>query len=70
MSFIIALHIGEGLVMASDSRITYDITTSNPDGTKTIERGVHFNNSSPKTFLTPANVGISYCGDATIQKNR
>lgn len=68
MSFIIALHIGEGLVMASDSRITYDTTTSNPDGTKTIERGVHFNNSSPKTFLTPANVGVSYCGDATIQK--
>ena len=66
MSFIIALHIGEGLVMASDSRITYDTTTNNADGSKTIERGVHFSNSTPKTFLTSSNVGISYCGNSTI----
>lgn len=66
MSFIIALHIGDGLVMASDSRITYDTTTINPDGSKSIERGVHFSNSTPKTFLTSSNVGISYCGNSTI----
>lgn len=66
MSFIIALHIGDGLVMASDSRITYDTTTNNLDGSKTVERGVHFSNSTPKTFLTSSNVGISYCGNSTI----
>lgn len=66
MSFIIALHVEDGLVFASDSRITYNATTTNAEGVKIIERGVHFNNSSPKTFLTPANVGISYCGDATV----
>lgn len=66
MSFIIALHIGDGLVLASDSRITYNHTTIEKSGNKTVERGVHFSNSSPKTFLTASNVGISYCGDSTI----
>ena len=66
MSFVISLHVGDGLVFASDSRITYNTTSTNAEGVQTIERGVHFNNSSPKTFLTPKNVGISYCGDATI----
>lgn len=66
MSFIIALHIGDGLVMASDSRITYDTTTINPDGSKNVEHGVHFSNSTPKTFLTSSNVGISYCGNSSI----
>lgn len=67
MSFIIALHIGEGLVMASDSRITYNTTSNNADGSKSIQLGVHFSNSTPKTFLTQSNVGISYCGDSTIR---
>ena len=67
MSFIIALHIGEGLVMASDSRITYNTTSNNVDGSKSIQLGVHFSNSTPKTFLTQSNVGISYCGDSTIK---
>ena len=67
MSFIIALHIGEGLVMASDSRITYNFTSENADGTKTVKLGIHSSNSTPKTFLTSSNVGISYCGDSTIQ---
>lgn len=66
MSFIIALHIGDGLVFASDSRITYNHTKTEKDGKKTVEQGVHFSNSSPKTFLTASNVGISYCGDSTI----
>jgi hypothetical protein len=67
MSFIIALHIGEGLVMASDSRITYNTTSNNVDGSKSIQLGVHFSNSTPKTFLTPSKVGISCCGDSSIK---
>lgn len=66
MSFIIALHIGEGLVMASDSRITYNLTTNNADGDKTVQLGAHFSDSYPKTFLTLSKVGISYCGDSSI----
>lgn len=67
MSFIIALYVGDGLVFASDSRITYNITSQNEDGSKTIECGVRFSDTSPKTFLTPSNVGISCCGDSCIQ---
>ena len=52
--------------MASDSRITYNTTSNNDDGSKTVELGVHFSNSTPKTFLTASNVGISYCGDSSI----
>ncbi len=66
MSFIIALHIGEGLVMASDSRITYNTTSNDVNGVKSIQLGIHFSNSTPKTFLTSSNVGISYCGDSSI----
>lgn len=66
MSFIIALHIGEGLVMASDSRISFTDTINNPDGSKTIKLGAHISDSTQKTFLTPSNVGISWCGDSAI----
>ena len=67
MSFIIAIHVGDGLVFASDSRITYSHTSTKENGSKIIEQGIHFTDSSPKTFLTPSNVGISYCGDSSIQ---
>ncbi len=67
MSFIIALYIGEGLVMASDSRITYNSNPRLVNGVVTVEQGVHFTNSTPKTFVTQSNVGISYCGDSSIK---
>lgn len=67
MSFIITLYIGEGIVMASDSRITYNLTLDNVDGSKTVKLGAHFSNSTPKTFLTSSNVGVSYCGDSSIR---
>lgn len=66
MSFIIALHIREGLVMASDSRISFTDTINNTDGSKTIKLGAHISDSTQKTFLTPSNVGISWCGDSAI----
>lgn len=66
MSYIIALHIREGLVMASDSRISFTDTINNPDGSKTIKLGAHISDSTQKTFLTPSNVGISWCGDSAI----
>jgi len=66
MSLIIALHLGEGIVMASDSRTTYNISTAAPDGTITHNNGVHFSDSTYKTFVTPTGVGISTCGQASI----
>lgn len=66
MSLIIALHLGEGIVMASDSRTTYNNSTTAPDGTITHNNGVHFSDSTYKTFLTPTGVGISICGQASI----
>lgn len=53
--------------MASDSRITYNLTLDNVDGSKTVKLGAHFSNSTPKTFLTSSNVGVSYCGDSSIR---
>lgn len=66
MSFIIALHIGEGLVMASDSRVTFNTTSIQPDGSKKVDFGVHLTDTTPKTFVTSEGVGISCCGDSSI----
>lgn len=66
MSFIIALYVGEGMVFASDSRTTYQTTSTDADGKKTTEHGVHITDSTYKTFITPANIAISTCGDASI----
>lgn len=52
--------------MASDSRISFTDTLNNPNGSKTIKLGAHFSDSTQKTFLTPSNVGISWCGDSAI----
>ncbi|MBO4892327.1 MAG: hypothetical protein J5502_06925 [Prevotella sp.] len=66
MSFIIALYVGEGLVFASDSRSTYQSSLTNPDGSVTIDHGVHITDTTNKTFLTSSNVAISTCGDASL----
>ena len=42
MSLIIALHLGEGIVMASDSRTTFSSTIRTQDGTIVQNNGVHY----------------------------
>ncbi len=65
MSFLIAVHVNEGIVLASDRRTTY--TTTETVGTTVTKRiGVHTTNSTDKTFLCPNGCGISTCGDASI----
>ncbi len=65
MSFLIAVYVNEGMVLASDRRITY--TNTENDGDITIKRiGIHTSNSTDKTFLCPNNAGISTCGVATL----
>lgn len=65
MSFLIAVHVNEGIVVASDRRITYTRTETTPTiVTKCI--GVHTTNSTDKTFLCPNGCGIATCGDASL----
>ena len=53
MSFIITVYTNEGIVMASDSRITYNNTQTLPDGTIQKNIGVQITDTrfSGKPFL-------------------
>lgn len=65
MSFIIAVHVNEGVVLASDRRVTY--TSTETSDKITVEKiGIHTTNSTEKTFLCPNGAGISTCGDASL----
>ena len=65
MSFIIAVHVNEGMVLASDRRTTYT-NTWETEG-KVIERiGVHTTDTTDKTFICPNGAGISTCGAAAL----
>ena len=66
MSLIITVYTVEGIVMASDSRITLSSTTKNGTDT-TVTVGSHLTDTTFKTFLTQSNIGISYCGNSSIQ---
>ena len=49
MSFLIAVHVNEGIVLASDRRTTY--TNTQRIGGKVVQRiGIHTTNSTDKTF--------------------
>ena len=65
MSFLIAVHVNEGIVLASDRRTTYT-TTETVETTVTKHVGVHVTNSTDKTFLCPNGCGISTCGEASL----
>ena len=65
MSFLIAVHVNEGIVLASDRRTTY--TNTQTCGDTIIQRiGIHTTNSTDKTFPCPYGAGISTCGDASL----
>lgn len=66
MSFIITVYTNEGIIMASDSRITYTTTRKLPDGTIEKKIGVQTTDTSYKTFICNKHVGISTCGTASI----
>ena len=58
MSFIIAVHVKEGMVLAGDSRTTYTQTAKSGDVT-TIKIGTHTTDTTNKVFLCPNNIGIA-----------
>ena len=65
MSFLIAVYVNEGILLASDRRTTYSSIQS---AGNTIYRnfGIHVTNSTDKTFICPNGAGISTCGDSSI----
>ena len=66
MSFLIAVHVNEGIVLASDRRTTY--TNTQTVSNKVVQRiGIHTTESTDKTFTCPNGAGISTCGDASLQ---
>lgn len=65
MSFLIAVYVNEGIVLASDRRTTYN-RTETINGSLVQKIGLHTTNSTEKTFLCPNGAGISTCGDASL----
>ena len=65
MSFIIAVHVNEGIVLASDRRTTYTDTQKN-DNILIQRFGIHTTNSTDKTFICPNGAGMSTCGDGSL----
>ncbi len=65
MSFLIAVHVNEGIVLAGDRRTTYSSVYKTAD-TIVNNIGVHVTNSTNKVFLCPNGAGISCCGDAAL----
>jgi len=65
MSFIITLWTQEGIVMASDSRLT--LTVSVQQNNQKIPISFPQSDANYKTFLAPGNIGISTFGAADVQ---
>ena len=66
MSFIIALYVREGIVMASDSRLMLSAKRMQGE-TEVVQMGVGLSDSTYKTFLTLNNIGISFFGAPEVQ---
>ena len=65
MSLIVCVYVEEGIVLASDSRTTFN-NTMNQNNVQNNYIGIHTTNSTNKTFLCPNNAGISACGDGIV----
>ena len=64
MSLIVSVYVNEGIVMASDSRLT--LTVSNQImGPIIAQNSIPFSDSTYKTFICPNGCGISSCGNAS-----
>lgn len=66
MSFIITVYTNEGIVMASDSRITYTTTTVE-GGVERKQIGVQITDNTYKTFQYNERIGITTCGASDIK---
>jgi len=66
MSLVIVLYVREGIVMASDSRLTLNATQQR-QGQQVTHLAVGQSDTNNKTFLAKGRIGISICGQADIQ---
>jgi hypothetical protein len=70
LTFIITVYVNEGIVMASDSRLTLSRTLTNENAFKAQQNQVLMDivqsDANFKLFLAPNGVGISTCGDASV----
>jgi hypothetical protein len=70
LTFIITVYVNEGIVMASDSRLTLSRTLVNTNAFKAQQSEVLMDivqsDANFKLFLAPNGVGISTCGDASV----
>lgn len=69
MSLVITVYVREGIVMASDSRLTLNAEQKPKEeqDKPIIHLAVGQSDSNYKTFLAPGNIGISTSGDAAIE---
>jgi hypothetical protein len=68
MSFIITLFTREGIVMASDSRLTLNAEQQTPNGQKHL-LAAGMSDTNYKTFFAKDSIGISTFGQADINGN-
>lgn len=66
MSFIITLYTREGIVMASDSRLTLNAQQKTSQGEQTL-LAAGMSDSNYKTFLASGKIGVSTFGKADIK---
>lgn len=67
MSLLVTVNIREGIVMASDSRLTLNTQQIQPGGQQIVHLAVGMSDSNRKLFITPSQVGIGTFGQAEIQ---
>lgn len=65
MSLIVCVFVGEGIVLASDSRSTYNRMEETKEK-KVQTLGIHTTDTTYKTFLCPNQIGLSVCGEVSI----
>ncbi|HRT69160.1 MAG TPA: hypothetical protein P5173_02940, partial [Bacilli bacterium] len=65
MSLIICVHVHEGIVLASDSRSTYN-NNIKMENKEIVHIGTNITDTTNKTFLCPNKVGLAICGDSSI----
>jgi hypothetical protein len=66
MSLITTVYVREGIVMASDSRLSINTQQENPESRQIINVGVGLSDSNYKTFLALGRIGLSTAGQADI----
>jgi len=71
MSLVICVYVGEGIVLAGDSRSTFNTTDKTVGENGKPEReiyhhSIHVSDTTYKVFVTNSHVGILTCGDASI----